>query len=272
MVRLTSATDGPAATPDRLSGYYQMKVGSLLGQKVKPLDPADCQRVIEQASKLGVEPKLYIAAVLTGHSVTGQNRPFFPSNLVGPTATKRVNLYRSECARRYGYFDGLALEKVSGAVPTETSERFFDSESLAAAYVIGHKMRTMSGSAFDGLYSSRELALDPGWLATEPTYLAWTREHAEVSGEAASHRRRVAKAMKWKETAAEARQAVVIPALEIALYRFGCVKLSDLYGPPVISNPAQMWLKIAEALCRIRDLQILQGDPVPRSGTVEYHT
>ena len=249
---------------DDLNQYIQATVSRMLGQTVKKLSEAQLDDLDSQAADLGVEPRLYVMAVVTGHKVSSPDRQFYASHLTGPIAAKRVQLYRGECASRYGMFDQEALSRVT---QVRGHPKLQDSEDLAAAYVIGHCAR-LGGDALACLYEDRELGLDPLWLATEPTYSAWVRSTGESTDEVEKHRRHVAQAKKWSSEAAKSRNACVLPAIRAALETH-YLSLSDFYGPEVVTNAAKLWVRLGYAIARMSDLSNIAGFQVEGGSSID---
>jgi hypothetical protein len=221
------------------------------------LKPEEISMIRHNADELSVEPGLLILASLLGHRAGGADRPFYGRMMVGPSAMRNLTTYREECGTRYGTFDASALGELTNLPPEHNvSRRLHDSENLAAAWAIRAALRRQTVGT---LYADRELALDPWWLATEPSYLSWQQEDGEsVPHELQRHRQRV------KLAATRAGFPAVVAArnrevLRAVLRETGRLNLDAnlILVPPVITEPVRLWRGVAYVHATLEALKIL---------------
>lgn len=131
----------------------------------------NAEKVLEEAcEQTGCTLRMFMLASMFGHRTTAPNRNFYANMLLGPYAIRRANLYRGACSKAFGTFDLQALEDIMKCEDRGLESRMLNSEIIAGQWIVGYKLR-FPGPYGAPLYSSKELALDPYWLAIEKSYL-----------------------------------------------------------------------------------------------------
>jgi len=217
--------------------------------------PDAATRVAANAAEAKCSIRLFVTTVMAAFNDASPDRRFFCNMLVGPASVRTVVAYRKVAAARYGVFDFSTLGELSGTVEN-LPECLSISEELAGRWIIGHRLRN-EGSPFDSLFSSRELGLDPRWLATEPVYFSWVARQPRPSDEIAAHRKRVA--MLDGEAYTRARSAIMPAAVDKVLQRFA-VNSNDFMCDATVSNGLLLWAKLGSALKHLVCLRMLNGE------------
>ena len=223
------------------------------------LDYEGSARLVDTAQVLQVEPGLLILSVLLTHKAMSPDRPFRTEMLFGPWAAKALTAHRSECATRYGSFDAYSLAKITHLSPDhDIVQRLADSENLAARWAIG---AALNGTSMTGLYSERELALDPWWLATEPSYKKWVEEDEEAPAlEISRHRQRALKlCVKSRGLPAviKARNTVAKTQLVSQATRLN-LDPDKVLVAPIIRRPDRVWRGLAFARATLDAVTVLR--------------
>jgi len=227
---------------------FQLYHRSVLRRPGPSLDDETVKTILSNCQQAGVEPGHLILAALLAHRVGGADRKFYARMLVGPSALKHLETYRQECAIRYGTFDANVLGDAASLPPEHNiSKRLRASEELAARTAV-NIYKTGETNIY-GLYEFREGALDPWWLATEPSYEKWrsTLEDEEFQLELARHRKHVQMASKRAGLMAvvHLRNALV---KDVALAQAARLGLScDIPVHYLCHKPTKLWRAIAAA-------------------------
>jgi hypothetical protein len=169
--KLTKLT---ATDPDepKLQPTYELCHLAVFGRPPRDrLDrwPQASGRLIASCHEVGCTLRLFITTVMMAHQKASPDRPFYSNMLLGPTAPKRVERYRDLCRKTFGCFDTASLRLLTELEVTSVEERLLASEVTFGSFIVGHRLR-YSGDPVEEFYRVKEFAMDPTWLATEPTY------------------------------------------------------------------------------------------------------
>jgi len=211
----------------------------------------------------GITLRLYIFAAMMAFRDTNEGSPgrrFHARMLLGPAAKKNVEMYRQAAAGRYGVFDMTTLLSMVG--PTEDATRALAaSEWLAARWVVGHRQKWGEG-AVNSLYNAQELALDPRWLSTEPTYTRrWLEAPTRDSDELKRHRHRVAQAGRDRDEWRREREKILPDVLRRVLAHYGH-READFEARSPVRHPMAFWSALGDAILWAECL-LSEPDPDP---------
>jgi len=254
--------DAPDPDEDDFHGLYSLCYHQIF--KTRPdryfeQQPSKIAAVVEAAGALACPLRLFILSVMMAHSDTTPDRRFFGGSLAGPSATKRVKLYRGHARELFGTFDPEAVARIAGQRGDELSASLQSSEEVAAGWIVGHKARNLT-SATDSLYAARELALAQAWLAIEPTYAEWVQHDRSPTKELKIHRAGVAKIdpRAWPAIATM-RAKTILPTAARVLARYGVRPEHILIESPVL-DATKLWINIGLAIRQVICLRYLRGD------------
>lgn len=260
-----SVVDERALTKSEFQLYHL----AVLRRVGPSLNDVEVAAVVENSNQLGVEPGQLILAALLAHRSGGADRPFYGRMLVGQNATRHLITYRDECATRYGTFDTGLLGDIANLPRNHNViTRLTASEELATSWAVRKhlslKHDVMDDHAapdVDSLYEMRELALDPWWLATEPSYHRWAsreRDWEENAHELKRHRQRVAMATQRAGIMAviTARNQIAKDVVLREATRRG-LSHNDVLVTPVFSEPLKLWRAVAQAAATSEALSII---------------
>lgn len=118
----------------------------------------------------GCTLRMFMLASMFGHRATAPNRNFYANALLGPYAIRRAELYRGACSKTFGTFDLQALTTIMKGHDQGLEAKMLNSEIIAGQWIVGYKLR-YPGAYGVPFYQSKELALDPYWLAVEDSYI-----------------------------------------------------------------------------------------------------
>lgn len=228
------------------------------------------EKIVAQAEKAGCSLEMFMLCNLLGFREFYQERHFYATMLMGSSSLKRVDMYSETCRKLYGVFDArsvlMLLKKEDKTKTLESS--FYNSEVLAATYVIGCKIDGTK-DIIDNFYREKEIALDPLWLAIEPTYSYILQAHVKnPSGtrEQVRHRYRVTSALRElkrsKDKAIETfqlREKIAARSIDEVLQRYG-LTVDDLEVNTKIVDMMGFWAKIGLAIQRYLIFQTINGD------------
>lgn len=262
-----------AADPDEddLLGIYSLCYSHVFNDRPDRFfeqHPGRAAEVVQSARELNCPLRLYVYAVMMSYKDTGPDLRFYGGKLAGPSAAKRVKLYREAARDLYGVFDTGSVSQLTGEGSDRLKSAIEASEELAGSYIVGHKARYTS-SASAALYSERELGLHPAWLASEHSYVAWCRVNPADTAELRRHRARVARLDRrsWPEIA-RLRAPVVIP-LAVRLLRRAGVDPEDVAVPRVIDDSVAFWTDLGVLVRQATCLAILNGEPTAMAGRLD---
>jgi hypothetical protein len=224
--------------------------------------------VVETAHEVGCPLRLFILAVMLSHKDATPGQRFYGGRLAGPSALKRVRLYRSTAREMFGVFDPESAAQLSGAGSDQLRDSLRSSEEIAAAFIVGYKAR-FTTAAIDILYQDRELGLHPAWLATEPSYLDWCREVSASSAELKRHRARVAQVDRRSLPAIAAiRGPLIIQTAGLVIARHGLRLEHVLVESPVVSA-TDLWCALGILVRQYTCMRYLRGDLLALGGQLK---
>lgn len=123
-------------------------------------------RVLEAKTSL----KLFLLANMLGwkHSHEGN---FYPQVLTTDFAVHQVNTFAEACNHRFGVFDTTTLDRLMGSnvAMQDFEAHILNSEIVFGSWMINYKL-FHTGNIMPTFYREKETALNPYWLAIEPTY------------------------------------------------------------------------------------------------------
>jgi hypothetical protein len=157
---------------DAIRVVYDACYNTVFGEKVRTGNFFKHKHdIIDNVRRAGVSMKMFLLANMLGWKETHPGSDFMPQVLSGTYAVDRVKKYSAECYRRYGTFDQLAVDQLKSS---DTAREDFDaimlnSEITAGAWVVNFSILN-SAPVAKKLYAERETALNPHWLAIEPSY------------------------------------------------------------------------------------------------------
>lgn len=131
--------------------------------------PRASETLESACEQTGCTLRMFMLASMFGHRTTSPNRKFYANMLLGPYAIRRAELYRGACSKEFGTFDLQALSTIMKNPDQGLQQKMLNSEIIAGQWIVGYKLR-FPGPYGLPLYQSKELALDPYWLAIEETY------------------------------------------------------------------------------------------------------
>jgi hypothetical protein len=245
-----------AEDPDQadVAATYATCYRQVFGKPGDRLRLEAARRLGAVARREGVTLRLYLFAAMLAFRDANPDRRCYANHLLGPAASRHVSLYRRTAAQRFGVFDLTALLTMTGPIE-DASQALELSEGLAALWIVGHRLHHGKG-AVASLYAARELALDPRWLATEPTYKRWLSSgEAGATDELLRHRHRVSQAgVAWTVE----RERVLPKVLARVLWRYE-IRLVDLEAESPVRQPLAFWAALGDALLQRACLRFLDG-------------
>jgi hypothetical protein len=230
--------------------------------------PEKMRSVITTAHEIGCPLRLFILAVMMSHNDATPGQRFFGGRLAGPSALKRVRLYRAAAREMFGVFDPESAAQLSGAGSDQLRDSLRSSEEIAATFIVGYKSR-FTAAALDLLYQDRELGLHPAWLATEPSYTEWCRNGEASTAELKRHRARVAQVDRrsWPMIA-QLRAPTIVPVAGVVLARHGLRLEHVLVETPVVSS-TDLWCSLGILVRQYTCMRYLRGDLLAFGGQVK---
>lgn len=127
--------------------------------------------ILNRVRESGTSIKLFFLANMLGWQESRPNTKFHAKVLTGEPAVRQVKTFASVCRERYGTFDTVALDNLTGSkIANEDFEHLLHkSEMEVGNWIIGYIM-LKSGNVTENLYKEKEIDLHPYWLALEPSY------------------------------------------------------------------------------------------------------
>lgn len=227
--------------------------------------------------------RMFMLSVMIGHLADRRlgiehNADFVPQEKFHPiqftraSAIKTAQMYRKICQREYGSFDISSLDMVVDGdyAENDVERQMLQSEIVAGKAVVGYKI-SAGGPPERSLYLTSELALDPHWLATEPTYKATVldRHLAGERGTKAEDRHRysviqVIQSMKRRKDYAiglfQTRESIMPRAVKSVLHHFGHTPVDFEHVNEPVTSVVDFWVFIARAIQHWHCLQYLDGE------------
>jgi hypothetical protein len=230
--------------------------------------PRALEAVPRVAKELNCSVKVMMTTVMMAHQASSPDRDFYATMLAGPSAVRRVEMYRDACRQKFGFFDISAINTLTGEAHTTLDDRLLTSETIFGEFVVGYKMR-VGGEPFTEFYRIREQGLDPTWLAIEPTYQEVLMSHVQDphgSHHIRRHRHAVVQAQRAlklnKRQAAftfQAREKIMPKAVATVVWRRGINPDHLLVESPVV-DAGKMWSRVGLALQHVHLLRFIDGD------------
>ncbi len=125
----------------------------------------------ERVRDAGTSVKLFFLAAMLTWKRTNLASKFHPKFFISEFSAHQVRGLAKTCQDRFGTFDVMALDSM---MDSDVAQRDFEtlllnSEIVAGSWIIGYKL-FHSGNLVNRLYAEKETALNPYWLAIEPSY------------------------------------------------------------------------------------------------------
>ena len=254
---------------------YQECYSAVFGKPTKQSIGNKASDIARLADLAGTSIRMYILTLMVAHAENDEKGmiQFTPYHLVGDGRVKTVGMYKKVCCKKFASFADKDLEILTGVHFGESTPytKIADTELLVGEFIVGYKRRH-EGYPTDVLYSRRELALDPLWLATEETYREdiLAKFIPEPYGTEAErrHRFRVLQClqqMKRRKPYAisvfAARSAAVVNVLPTVLSRFG-LQTTDLETVNKdVTDSINLWYQIGVCLQQLECLKFTWGMP-----------
>jgi hypothetical protein len=262
---------------ERIEIIYQDCYSAVFKEPSKQNVGQYAQAITQHANTAGVSLRTYIMTLMVAHKENDltDRIQFFPASLAKKGKIKTVELYAKICRQKYASFHDSdcdrELELLTGVKIGDSSsyQRMIHSETLAGEFIVGFK-KLHDGYPTSILYTRRELALDPLWLATEQSY------YSEIlskfipvpfgTSEQQRHRYSVIRClqqMKRRKPYAisvfEARTSAVKNVLPTVLSRFG-FQTTDLETvDEEVTDSVELWYKIGLCAQHLECLKFTHG-------------
>lgn len=166
--RLPQAESGGG--DDKLHTLYRRCFFTVFGEfPPERLRPGSLDKLRPLVDELGASPEVVLLSAMYASKISSPERSFTSSFLFRSRVAGDVEIYRGECAKRYGTFDS-----------TSFIARFKLDNSLERAMITTERMVALDliGMSSNGikdpvkrLMSDKELSLHPVWAAIDPIYL-----------------------------------------------------------------------------------------------------
>lgn len=238
--------------------------------------------IAARAAEAKLSIRTFMLSCMFGHLSTAENavghtesktRAFTPKSLTYPSAPATARAYVSLCREKFGAFSLSAMTALTGEdfAKNDFESQMLASETTAGTYIIGWKLRN-DGEPYQSLYESKEIDLNPYWLATCPHYeeLILRRHFKEPYGSRLerSHRsavghairdmtrtRNVAKAVFY------ARQKAAPAAVKSALAFFGYRTCDFEVKDVPVTDMLKHWLDLSRVIQHVEALKYVNGEP-----------
>jgi len=232
------------------------------------LKPQAEQAVHQLTRELNCSARVAITTVMMSQKAKRPDAEFYSMMLAGKNAERCVTMYRDACRKEFGFFDVSSIDVLTKDKTFTLEDRLINSETIFGEFVVGYKMR-VGGEPFTEFYRIKEHALDPIWLAIEPTYQEVLEAHIQdPTGTAVvrQHRHAVIQARKLlirsKGQALftfQAREKIVPGVVRTVLSRRGFRTSNFLVESP-ISDMGKIWSRLGTAIQHINVLRFIDGD------------
>jgi len=236
----------------------------------KPKDSAQpyTDEIAANARRLKCSIRLYMLASMIGH-VNHQNElightdkasasPFTAKLLVHKRNSGFVQQYAEVCRHQFGTFTLSALDTINDTEyeSSEIETVMLNSEIVAGSFIVNYKL-FQGGPPEEKLYERHEIALDPHWLAVEPTYKSLVLSQGSQHGSRVQkdHRFSTIRTIKFLKSNPSVgivvhltRSNIMARAVSRVLGRFQ-LKPSDfeIKNEPV-TNAFEMWKELSRAI------------------------
>jgi hypothetical protein len=238
--------------------------------------------IIKNARQAKCSLHMFILSNMVAHTISEETliketekarpKPFYPKLLADQTAITRAIKYAKVCNDRYGTFSLTSLSTFSGEdfERNDTDRAMLNSEVIAGKYVVSRKIQHQ-GPPFVALYEEEELALDPYWLAIEPSYrvtvLDPQREHKTGTKMLQDHRFNVIRVIgqlkrsrTMQRLVFHSRQKMMPFAVEQVLSYFGLRPDDLLYTAAPVTDPMVLWIQIGRTIQHYHCWRFIEGD------------
>jgi hypothetical protein len=127
------------------------------------------------AAKLGVSVKLFLLTNMLGWKMThqefGETNRFSLAQVTNQKGIDCVKTYSDVCHKKYGTFDITSLDRLmeSDIASKDAYAVLLNSEIIFGSWIVNHKL-FHSGRVAETFYREKEVAMNPYWLASEPSY------------------------------------------------------------------------------------------------------
>lgn len=137
--------------------------------------------VAEKAKAAKCSIRLYMLAAMMGHlrsqdeilghTHAGYASEMSPKHLLSTRAEEHVKVYAEICRKKFGAFTIAELDMLhaGNVVADDIQTRMLHSEVIAGKFIVAAKAKG-DAEIEQALYFRYEIALDPHWLAVEPSY------------------------------------------------------------------------------------------------------
>jgi hypothetical protein len=233
--------------------------------------PNAVEKLVAISEELDCSLQIVITSMMIAMQQSNPDRPFFANMLLGRSVVKNVGMFRDVCRSKYGFFDISTMNSLTKGSITTLDDRMLRSEITFGSFVVGYKMR-VGGEPYTELYRLRERALDPVWLAIEPTYEEVLQEHvsdinAPGTPEQRRHRRDVIQARKALHRskrkalfAFESRKKILPEALRIILSQRGFSASNFEVENKPIKDIGKLWERLGWTIQHHLLLRYIDGD------------
>ena len=125
----------------------------------------------ERIRDAGTSVKLFFLANMLAWKRSHPETRFHPKFLISEFSAYQVRELAKTCQDRFGTFDVTALDSMMDldVAKHDFETLLLNSEIVAGSWIVNYKL-FHSGRLIERLYAEKETALNPYWLAIEPTY------------------------------------------------------------------------------------------------------
>jgi hypothetical protein len=225
-------------------------------------------RMFMLANMVGyVEQRKTIAAVMREELEVD----FRASMLAQKAALKRVSGYSSWCRKSFGTFDLSSLGTLTDEDYADSDvDSRLHSEVTAAQALVGYKI-FKGGSPWSYVYQKEEIALDPFWLALEPSYFE-TILKPYLDGDKgtktqANHRfsvvqviQQMKKQKDWAIALFQARERIMPKALGSVTHHWGFRPENFEIENKPVKDAGKFWIYLSRAIQHMECLRYVEGE------------
>lgn len=262
--------DGTASPEPDAAALYQLAHEQIFRKRAGDRLPFEHVREITRsAAELSVSLEVYIYACLLGHQISCPERAFRADLLKAPSAAKRVQFYRDRAIARFHALDLTSLGNLTGQHLGHQRSALLDSETLFGTWVVNERCRR-GGNGVAALYAARECALNPAWLAIEPSYAKWRKTQPEqpylktdeagapVFNEIGRHRHAINQVNRTAWPGLSRLRDEILPVAAAHILQKHNVDPTHILITSPVTNAFAFWLRLGDALLQLRLLQIIQ--------------
>ncbi len=127
--------------------------------------------IVQQAKEAKTSIKMFLLANMLGWQASHPHTKFYPKQLTGEFAINQVRTFAEVCHKKFGVFDTTAMDRLMGSnvAQKDFEAHILNSEIVFGAWIINYKL-FHKGNIMTNFYKEKELAVNPYWLAIEPSY------------------------------------------------------------------------------------------------------